>query len=59
MTTPHGADPMWTPIAPIAYTLFVWWFSTGVILYLNGLPRSRHPALMAVATLLLLSLIHI
>lgn len=26
-------------LLPIAYTLFVWWFSTGVILYLNGLPR--------------------
>ncbi|MFM9914388.1 MAG: putative photosynthetic complex assembly protein PuhE [Rhizobacter sp.] len=26
-------------VFPIAYTLFIWWFSTGVILYLNGLPR--------------------
>jgi len=24
---------------PLAYALFVWWFSTGVILYLDGLPR--------------------
>lgn len=24
---------------PIAYTLFLWWFSTGVILWLDGLPR--------------------
>jgi len=24
---------------PIIYTLFVWWFSTGLILYLDGLPR--------------------
>jgi putative photosynthetic complex assembly protein 2 len=24
---------------PVLYTLFVWWFSTGVILYLDGLPR--------------------
>ncbi|MDP4301366.1 putative photosynthetic complex assembly protein PuhE [Leptothrix discophora] len=35
------------------YTVLVWWLSTGVILYLNGLPRERHPALMAVATVLL------
>jgi putative photosynthetic complex assembly protein 2 len=26
-------------LLPILYTLFVWWFSTGVILYLDGLPR--------------------
>lgn len=24
---------------PIAYALFVWWFSTGLILYLDGLPQ--------------------
>ena len=26
-------------LLPIVYTLFLWWFSTGVILFLNGLPR--------------------
>ena len=40
-------------LLPIAYTLFVWWFSTGVILYLNGLPRSTHPWTMLGATGLL------
>jgi putative photosynthetic complex assembly protein 2 len=25
--------------APIAYAVFLWWFSTGIILYLDGLPR--------------------
>ena len=39
--------------APALYTLLVWWLSTGVILYLNGLPRLVHPALMAAATVLL------
>ena len=24
---------------PVLFTLFIWWFSTGVILYLDGLPR--------------------
>jgi putative photosynthetic complex assembly protein 2 len=24
---------------PLAFTLFAWWFSTGIILYLDGLPR--------------------
>ncbi len=42
-----------TLFAAALYTVLVWWLSTGVILYLNGLPRARHPALMAVATLLL------
>jgi putative photosynthetic complex assembly protein 2 len=27
---------------PVLYALFVWWFSTGVLLYLNGLPRHTH-----------------
>ena len=26
-------------LPPLLFTLFVWWFSTGVILYLDGLPR--------------------
>jgi putative photosynthetic complex assembly protein 2 len=40
--------------APIAYVLFTWWFSTGVILYLVGLPRATHKWTMAAATLMLL-----
>lgn len=39
--------------APIVYTVLLWWLSTGVILYLNGLPRRWHPWLMGWATLLL------
>ena len=39
--------------APILYTLFAWWFSTGVILYLVGLPRRTHKWTMAGATVLL------
>ena len=40
-------------VLPLLFTLFVWWFSTGVILYLNGLPRWTHPWTMLGATLLL------
>jgi putative photosynthetic complex assembly protein 2 len=40
-------------VLPIAYTLFAWWVSTGVILYLNGLPRWTHPWTMMSATVLL------
>lgn len=27
---------------PVLYTLLIWWFSTGLILYLDGLPRRTH-----------------
>ncbi|RZI97534.1 MAG: DUF3623 domain-containing protein [Variovorax sp.] len=40
-------------VLPVLYTLFVWWFSTGVILYLNGLPRWTYKWTMGAATLLL------
>jgi putative photosynthetic complex assembly protein 2 len=40
-------------LLPIAYTVFVWWLSTGVILYLNGLPRWTHRWTMLAATVLL------
>ena len=30
---------MATFVLPLAFTIFAWWFSTGLILYLDGLPR--------------------
>lgn len=38
---------------PALYTLALWWFSTGAILYLNGLPRATHKWTMGAATVLL------
>jgi len=38
---------------PILYALFIWWFSTGLIVYLDGLPRRTFRLSMAAATLLL------
>lgn len=38
---------------PALYTLLLWWFSTGVILYLNGLPRATHKWTFGAATVLL------
>lgn len=38
---------------PVVYTLFAWWFSTGVILYLDGLPRRTFPLTLQAATLML------
>lgn len=40
-------------VAAALYAVLVWWISTGCILYLNGLPRASHPALMGAATVLL------
>jgi putative photosynthetic complex assembly protein 2 len=36
---------------PIAATLFIWWFSTGAILFLDGLPRRTFRWSMAIASL--------
>jgi len=38
---------------PVAFTLFLWWFSTGVVLYLNRLPRETYPRSIAGATAVL------
>jgi putative photosynthetic complex assembly protein 2 len=40
-------------LGPVLFTLFVWWFSTGVILYLDGLPRRTFKVTLGAATLLL------
>jgi putative photosynthetic complex assembly protein 2 len=39
-------------LLPILFALFLWWFSTGVILYLDGLPRRTFPWSMAGITAL-------
>lgn len=36
--------------APILFALFAWWFLTGAVLYVVGMPRSRVPWIMAGAT---------
>ena len=38
---------------PVLFALFVWWFSTGLIIYLDGLPRHTFRWSMLGATLLL------
>ncbi len=38
---------------PVLFTLFLWWFSTGVILYLDGLPRRTFRWSLLGATVLL------
>ncbi|MES2715681.1 MAG: putative photosynthetic complex assembly protein PuhE [Pseudomonadota bacterium] len=38
---------------PVLFTLFAWWFSTGVILYLDGLPPRTFPFTLQAATVVL------
>ncbi|WP_439574801.1 putative photosynthetic complex assembly protein PuhE [Phreatobacter sp.] len=40
---------------PIVFTIWLWWFSTGAILFVDGLPRRTHPWSLGVATLLALA----
>ncbi|MEJ1994429.1 MAG: putative photosynthetic complex assembly protein PuhE [Limibacillus sp.] len=44
---------MWDYAAPILFALFVWWFSTGAIIYLDGLPRKTFKWSMLGATAIL------
>ena len=45
-------------LGPSLYCLAVWWFSTGVIVFLNNLPRRTFPVSFAAATLLALVSLH-
>lgn len=40
---------------PIVFTLFAWWFSTGAILYLDGLPRHTYRWSLTGASVLLVA----
>lgn len=46
---------MFDTIGPVLFTLFIWWFSTGLILWLDRLPRSTFRWSMAGATLIALA----
>ncbi|MBS0393403.1 MAG: DUF3623 family protein, partial [Proteobacteria bacterium] len=37
---------------PVLYVVLLWWFGTGCILYLDGLPRRTFPVSLAVTTVL-------
>ncbi|PKO42321.1 MAG: photosynthetic complex assembly protein 2 [Betaproteobacteria bacterium HGW-Betaproteobacteria-3] len=40
-------------VLPVLFTLLVWWFSTGAILYLNGLPNRTFKWTMGLASVML------
>ncbi len=43
---------------PALYALFVWWFSTGAIFYLDGLPRRSFPWSMAGASVFFVAAVY-
>jgi putative photosynthetic complex assembly protein 2 len=45
---------MYLWISPLIFTIFVWWFSTGLILKLNGLPKRFFRAIFVVSIAVLL-----
>ena len=42
------------PVLPIVFAIFVWWFSTGVVLLLNGMPRTTFRWSVLISTALAL-----
>ncbi len=46
-------------VLTVAYTLFVWWFATGAILWLDGLPPRTYRYSLGVASLLLLGAVQL
>lgn len=42
-------------LAPVSFALFIWWFSTGAILYVDGLPRRTFRWSMFGATIVLIA----
>ena len=45
-------------ILPVLITIFVWWFSTGVVLLLDRLPQRTHGPNMVIAALLALASVY-
>ena len=41
-------------ISPLIFTIFVWWFSTGLILKVNGLPKQYFRAIFTFSLIVLL-----
>ena len=41
-------------ISPLIFTIFVWWFSTGLILKINGLPKQYFKAIFTFSLIVLL-----
>jgi putative photosynthetic complex assembly protein 2 len=48
----------WPYVLPVLYALFIWWLSTGVIIYLDNLPRVTHRWSMLGATIILAVALH-
>ena len=49
---------MWIAAHAVLFTIVVWWFTTGAIIYLDGLPRHTFAVSMGLASVLLLLALH-
>jgi putative photosynthetic complex assembly protein 2 len=49
---------MFDLIVPILFAIFVWWFSTGVVLLLNGMPRTTFRWSILISSLLALTALY-
>ncbi len=46
---------MWQTASPVLFVVFVWWFTTGLVMLLGRLPARTHPFSLAAATVMLLA----
>lgn len=46
---------MWQTAGPVLFVVFVWWFTTGLVMLLGRLPARTHPVSLAAATILLVA----
>jgi putative photosynthetic complex assembly protein 2 len=49
---------MFELIVPVLFAIFVWWFSTGVVLLLNGMPRTTFRWSVLISSLLALTALY-
>ena len=49
---------VWLYAPPVGWALLIWWLSTGVIIYLDNLPRRTHPWSMLGATVIFALSLH-
>ncbi len=49
---------MFELIAPVLFAIFVWWFSTGVVLLLNGMPRTTFRWSVLISSLLAMTALY-
>ena len=49
---------MFELIIPVLFAIFIWWFSTGVVLLLNGMPRTTFRWSVLISSVLALAALY-